>query len=133
MTESSTFVTTARHRESQAVELRHGERKEWTREGERTRGISASVAIDGNRTRKKAARMIVRRKRTEKSQFGWHRGMRNYRPDARIYSVLRDFFFTRRQNYEQKTGIPMVKESFSRQLYPPFHLTKIRQTRRTIL
>ena len=56
-------------RESQAVELRYDERKEWTREGDRTRGQSASVVIDGTRIRITAKRMLVREKRIEYDQF----------------------------------------------------------------
>lgn len=45
MNESSTFARRS-HRELQAVELRYGQQKEWTWEGERTR-VFAQVAIDG--------------------------------------------------------------------------------------
>ena len=41
MTKRSTLAL-RRHREPQAVELRHGERKEWTSEGERTRKFCVS-------------------------------------------------------------------------------------------
>ena len=68
MNKRSTF-SKARHRESQAVELRYKPKKEWTWEGERTRNF-ASVAIDGYCTRKRAERMFVREKRTETVNLG---------------------------------------------------------------
>ena len=71
---SSTFVKSYT-RELQAVELQYTRRKEWTYEGERTQSQALSVAIDGYRARNSAKRMIVRKKWTYNSQFGWHRGI----------------------------------------------------------
>ena len=96
----------ARYREPQAVELRYDGQKEWTCEGERTRGNPASVAIDGYCTRKNAERMLVRKKADFLSQFGWHRGS-NIVPKCEFFRVSGFYLSNRKRRTDYGKRNPL--------------------------